>query len=119
RAPHEKRQPRCEIDIRQAIHSVRRTHGLLGPEHESRIRQDALDAEADAVLEVAAALARAIVDREELVDVVAHRTAIRLCGEPAQDLAGTPALLARRGRVAGKNLSPARGLGHARHAEWS
>src|SRR5262245_26592247 len=99
------------------MQAVRRAHRLLGPEHEARIREDALDAEADAVLEIAAVLPRAIVDGEQVVDVVANRAAIRLRRKTAQDVAGAPPLLTRRRRMAREDLSPARRLRHAGHAQ--
>ena len=59
---------------------------LLDAEHEARVREDALDAEADAVFEVAAVGARLRVEVEQVVEVVAHGAAVRLRGEPPQDV---------------------------------
>ena len=113
--PEEERQARGEVEIGQTIELVGRRRGLLDTEHEAGVREDPLDAEPDSLIEIAAVVARLRVEPEEVVEVVAHRTAVGLRREPPQDVGRAAALLGRGRRAAREDPLTARRLGHAGH----
>src|SRR5262249_57953146 len=83
RSPQEEGQARREIDVSQSRPGVRGLRRLLETKHEAWIREDALNAEPNAFLEIAALSPCLRVELEEIVEVVLDRTAVRLrCKTP-------------------------------------
>src|SRR5204862_7278030 len=129
-APQEKAQPRGKLDVADAIGprggwragpwrarwGGRRS---FEPEQEMRIRQDALDRQANARFEVSVAPAF-VVEAHQVGEIgVRHGPAIRLRGEAPDDPGRTRGLFARIGRTARQNPAAARRVRDPGDAEWS
>src|SRR5690606_33674095 len=110
-APHEEREPRRELEIRDAVDLADRdVLGLaLEAVQEARARQEPRQRVLDADLEAAALVPAEPVERHQLVELVGRRgMAVRARREARQDFLRADRLLARGIRVADEDLAPAR-----------
>ena len=114
-APEEKGEPRGDLDVAQPVRRAqgRRRRIALDAEQEVGVDEHPLERELDAGVEAAAALAAAVEEAEEGVEVGRrHRPPIGAPGEPRHDLGRARPLVRRRRRVrpAGEDGAPARGV---------